>query len=222
MPEQLNVLKNLLSTSLLFFSVLIFTASVFVYYQNPNAKILGIDTCPTLPCSSTQEPTVTISAYIKAQGVKFKVYPEKRHTVTGNWSTVANITMENCQDNTQIDFNNIITNDNGEGQFTLPESPVVAGGTWRFYVKGLSHLIKKFNCYPIDRVITIINLYAEDRKLKAGEISPVFDNLINSLDLSFISRNLYTNNNISDLNFEGTVNALDLSNLIYNYYQAGD
>jgi hypothetical protein len=59
-------------------------------------------------------------------------------------------------------------------------------------------------------------------KLLAGDTGSTNDNYINSLDLSTLVEKFYTADNKNDLNQDGIVNSLDLSNQIFNLFKTGD
>jgi len=170
-----------------------------------NQEILGVDT--------------QISAEVPITELTFKVYPEKRIPTINNWDTYVDITLQNCNNATQYNFSHIPTNQYGIG--TIPVSIFVAGD-YRFFIKGHSHLRRIFNCYPIYTTVTNIDLTLENKELIAGEISPTKDNYINSLDISVIINNLFTNDYTSDLNQDGHVNSLDFSNQIFNLFITGE
>ena len=66
------------------------------------------------------------------------------------------------------------------------------------------------------------DLTKENKDLLAGAISIVYNNFINALDLSVMMNELFSNDVKADLNQDGLVNSLDLSNQIYNFYDFGE
>jgi hypothetical protein len=56
--------------------------------------------------------------------------------------------------------------------------------------------------------------------LRAGEFNG--DNIVNSLDFSFLSSRWLTADQLADLNRDGTVNVLDFSFLSRNWGQSGE
>ena len=184
-------------------------------------NILGITICPVSPCSEPPQ-SVTVTSYVRTQEINFKVYPEKRIPAVGNWDTTTDVILQNCTNSSTLTFNGIVTNNLGEGTIILPVNPPVLNDQYRFIINGLSHLKRRYNCYLIDTIAANIDLTLENKELLAGEISNVFDNYINSLDLSVMGRNFFGLDVKTDLNQDGLVNSLDLSNQIYNFYLAGE
>ena len=138
-----------------------------------------------------------------------------------NWSNSYSITLQNCATNQTMTFNNINTQNDGTGVLDT-SSGTITNGEYSMTVQGYSHLRKKFECTTINTIEANMDLTTNHKVLLAGEISPIFDNYINSLDLSVLVDNFRTDNLKSDLNRDGKVNSLDLSNLVDNLFLAGD
>jgi len=167
--------------------------------------------------------SVNVSANVSACLLNFTLYPEKRIPSNGNWSNTIQLQIRNSV-NTPLANVTFDTNALGNAFVNLCDNGIkLTPGTYNFSVAGLSHLRKNFNgvsafyFYQTDFVRTEAN----DRLL-AGETSVVYDNYINSLDISFLVATLYTDNLRSDLNRDNLVNSLDLSNQVYNIYKTGD
>ena len=154
----------------------------------------------------------------------FKAYPEKRIPRIGNWSTdiISDVYVVNgsklATGTATSDSQGIYTIDYCALGYTL------FPGNYDFYVKGFSHLEKKFANTPAFDVDgpSITDFTTGSRQLFAGETSMVFDNKINSLDLSTQIRLLYSADIKNDLNRDTKVNSLDLSNTVWNLYMLGD
>lgn len=169
------------------------------------------------------EDEVQISAYIRATGMSFKAYPEKRIPRIGNWDTFADLTLVNCVNPAKTyQFNNIPTDTTGFGSVVFSDDVFTFDGPYRIFVRGYSHLNRRFNCYPIEEALTHIDLTLEGKELLAGETSVVYDNYINALDMSVLIRELFTSSYKSDLNQDTEVNSLDFANQIYNLFISGD
>jgi hypothetical protein len=166
---------------------------------------------------------VNVTAYIRPETLTFKVYPEKRVPVTGNWSTIVNLTVVSCDDPSRIfTYNNIPTDDSGEGTLVIPAGDALIDSSYRFFIKGYSHLRREFNCYTLDHVDQYIDFTLEGKELLAGEISIIYDNHINSLDMSYLITHFGTSDNKADLNHDGIVDSLDFDILINNLFLTGD
>lgn len=199
-------------TILLGLLVYVFTSSAFLREKD---KVLGDN-------YGADSNTVSISAYVKTAYVKFRVYPEKRIPRIGNWGTYVDLVLKNCTNNKTYTFKNIQTDSQGYGQIPIDSSIVLWDGPYRWYVRGISHLNMKFNCYSAENLGNFVDLTKEGQELLAGEVSVIYDNYINALDMSVLVKNIYKNNYISDLNQDGKVNSLDFSNQIFNLYTLGD
>jgi hypothetical protein len=169
------------------------------------------------------EDEVNVSANIRATGIRFRVFPEKRIPRIGNWGTYIDLKLVNCTNPSKFyTFTNIPTDSNGYGDVTFTPDIYTLDGPYRIYARGFSHLNRSFNCYDVDHAITFIDLTLEGKELFAGETSIIYDNYINSLDLSTMVKNMFTTDYANDLNQDGKVNSLDLANQIFNFYMFGN
>jgi hypothetical protein len=166
--------------------------------------------------------TVNITAFIKTSLLRFRVFPEKRIARIGNWGTFSDILLRNCTSNKFYTFSSVETDDQGYGTVPIGATTVLYDGPYRFYVRGISHLNRRFNCYAIDEAENLVDLTKEGKELLAGEVSVIYDNYINSLDMSVLVNKIFTNDYKSDLNQDSEVNSLDFSNQIFNLYMHGD
>lgn len=188
---------------------------VLLYVQSPHPKnttqILG------------DQDFVNVTGYIRPETITFKVYPEKRLPITGNWSTTVDLTVISCNDPTKIfTYGNIATNSTGEGTLIIPSGDALIDPGYRFFIKGLSHLRREFNCYAIDHVNQYIDFTLEGKELLAGETSVIFDNYINSLDMSYLISEMGNTDEKADLNHNGIVDSLDFDIQVNNLFLAGD
>lgn len=154
--------------------------------------------------------------------ITIKVYPEKRIPLTGNWSNQNTITIRHVNSLTPIFSQAVMMNSNGEGTISTISSSTLPPGNYDIAIKGFSHLQRVYNNVNISTATVNLNFTAPTQLLLAGDTSLVEDNYINSLDLSNMFRNLYSDDLKNDLNRDSIVNSLDLSNLAYNFYKAGD
>lgn len=169
--------------------------------------------------------SVTVSAQVFGCYILIRVYPEKRIPQIGNWSNQMFVDVFNSGD-TLLTTLDITSNNLG---FSPPiDMCAILGtppgpGTYAMRVKGLSHLRMRFpSVSAFTTVQTLFDLVNLRPPLLAGETSIVFDNFINGLDLSTQVNELYTGDVKNDLNRDGIVNSLDLSNTIFNLYVFGE
>jgi hypothetical protein len=166
---------------------------------------------------------VQISAEVAPQEIEFIVYPEKRVPPTNNWNTIVDFEIYECSTSTLVtEYKSVTTNFQGEGTIDISSDTYDPNKSYQFSIEGISHLRKKYSlCEDFNTAGTFLD-FSSEPALLAGDTSVVKDNYINALDLSNISRNIYTNDYRNDLNQDSKVNALDLSNLIFNFYKNGD
>lgn len=206
--------KRLYFIATFFILLASFAISIFAYSiikKHLTKGILGL----------TETGTVTVTTTVKTNKIYFKVYPERRIPAINNWSNSYSITLENCASGQTYSFTDINTSSNGIGELDT-SSQDIANGQYHFIVQGYSHLRKVFDCTAINSVEPNIDLTINNQLLLAGEISSDLDNYVNSLDIGEMMNNYRTADIKADLNRDGKVNSLDLSNLVDNLFVAGD
>lgn len=204
-------------------SLLVSIVLVVWLLQKTDGNILGLHWCNGIsPCTEGPQPPVTVTAFIRIVDVKFTVYPEKREPAIGNWATIADVRLQDCNNSNNFTYNAIVTNSIGKGTVVIPSSNPLPEGDYRFFIRGYSHLNEEFNCYTLDTIGPDIDLTLEGKELLAGEVSNSYDNYVNSLDMSVLIGKLFTNDYKSDLNQDTLVNGLDFGNQIYNLFKNGD
>jgi hypothetical protein len=151
------------------------------------------------------------------------VYPEKRIPAVNNWGTILDVSI---YDINHVHYASFTTTTDNQG-FSLVDLCEMGyqppHGVYHFQLRGYAHLRRyktNYDAFAVDR--TDINFSFDGTRLLAGETSNVFDNKINSLDISTQIIKLYTNDYKNDLNQDRKVNSLDLSNTIYNFYAVGE
>lgn len=166
---------------------------------------------------------VIVTASVPVCSLQLTARPADRIPPIGNWGTYLNVSVTNLTDQHLFAFGGNSDNQ-GTINYDLCDNGVsVVPGTYNFYIRGLSHLRKKF---PAVQTFTNYNssviFAAPSQYLIAGETSEVYDNFINGLDISTQVVSLYTDDEQDDLNQDGVVNALDLSVTVKNLYAQGD
>ncbi|MFQ5492593.1 MAG: hypothetical protein ACE5DX_00315 [Candidatus Dojkabacteria bacterium] len=223
MYTRLNLLKIIALTSLAIFALFLLVVAYIKMFKPEEADVLGIKLCGGVsPCVFDTEPGVSVSGFIRIATITFTVHPEKRHPLTGNWDTTVNVQLQNCTTGQNFTFNGISTNTSGTATISLPLSTVIPDGDYRFFIKGYSHLREQFNCYTLATQNPNIDLTVEGKDLLAGEVSVIYDNYINSLDMSVLYNNQFSSSNKNDLNQDTKVNSLDIGNQLYNIFVAGN
>jgi hypothetical protein len=188
--------------------------------------ILSIALLCLLAASLIVLPRVYAGSSVKVSGkVNFEptlsVRPEKRVPLSNNWSETNIVEIRHPGTTIPIFTQVVLTNANGVAVMEPIDTSMLPAGTYDVAVKGSAHLREVFPNYSFYSHQFNLDLAATGKELKAGDT--VNDNYINSLDLSYMIRNLYSGSNVkSDLNRDGVVNSLDVSNLSINLYEKGD
>jgi hypothetical protein len=166
---------------------------------------------------------VQVGAVVSACQFELTVYPEKRIPATGNWSTQLTVDIYNTSDVYQDSFT-ATSNSLGVANVDICAQGVnLPPGNYNFRIRGFSHLRREFANYPaFQNQFTSIDFTTGSEVLFAGETSNVYDNYINSLDLSTQINALYSASVKNDLNRDGVVNSLDISNTLFNFFDTGD
>ncbi len=169
------------------------------------------------------QDNVDVSVSVPGCVIDLTVKPEKRIPSTNNWDTILNVSIFR-PDNTLL--KSFTTNTDNLGKSTIDLCDLGATplpGTYDFFLTGYSHLRKKFaSVTTFQNYFNIVDFTTGNVKLLAGEVSNSHDNYINIFDFSTQVQKLYTNDYRNDLNQDGIVNSLDVSNTIYNFYKSGD
>lgn len=172
---------------------------------------------------SIKAQDIFINATVKGCSLSIKLFPEKRIPRENNWQNTYQITFYNSLGQNILEFNNVVADEQGILNLELCNSGVlVEAGTYSVYVKGFSHLGRIFiENDMFYKYKTELDLSKNlSNQLLAGDV--LGHNYINGLDLNVIISKLYSSNLKSDLNRDGIVNSLDLSNLIFNLHLSGD
>jgi len=168
------------------------------------------------------EGEVGITATVGGCGIVILIKPEKRWPKEGNFSNKNQIIFYDQLYQEIFRFEDIETDKDGyatidvcSGGFTTEP------GVYSIYVKGYSHVgrfyIEKEGFF---KYTTFFNLAKnQDEYLLAGDT--LVNDYVNALDLNESISKLYSNDIRSDLNRDGIVNSLDLSNQIYNLHRGG-
>lgn len=171
----------------------------------------------------SDQDDITVTASVPSCIIEVTARPEDRIPPVGNWDTTLTINVKTLSD---LDVINFSGNSNSQGTLVYDlcaNNQSVPSGNYNLYVRGLSHLRRKFpNVSAFTNYSSSVLFTAASQYLSAGETSIVFDNFINGLDLSTLVIALGSGDNQNDLNQDGLVNALDLSVTVKNLYEFGD
>jgi hypothetical protein len=166
---------------------------------------------------------VDVVANVSPCTLELTVHPERRIPPTGNWSTALDVEIYSLPGEVYEGTVTGTSNAQGTAVFDLCSAGItVTSGDYDFYVKGFSHLRRLYSdITAFNQAESSVDLSGLG-DLFAGETSNVYDNVINSLDVSS-QIGAYQDATVKyDLNRDGQVNVLDLSNTIRNYFLSGD
>ncbi len=165
---------------------------------------------------------VVTTVDVVACQLTIKAYPEKRAGTIPDLSENLNVQIYSPGGEYQGEFS-VTTNNVGQATVDLCSLGIyVTSGVYDFYIRGTSELRKNYSNYGFASIgISSID-FTGDGPLYSGETSIVYDNVINTLDLSNQIGKMETFSSIQDLNKDGEVNALDISITIANYGREGD
>ena len=204
--------RVLIATLLLILFLII--VACWIKLNQPPQKVLG----------AAASDTVQIGAVVPSCILQVKAYPEKRIPPANNWGTILNVAVYTIPAHTLLANFTTTTNNQGIGMVdlcSLGYAPLP--GNYDFYLRGYSHLRKLYaNINAFSTYATTLDFTTGGKVLLAGETSNIFDNKINSLDISTQIKALYSSDYKNDLNQDSKVNSLDISNTIYNFYKLGD
>jgi hypothetical protein len=151
--------------------------------------------------------------------IEIKAWPEKRWPRTGNWSLEATLDLREPGEVTPTESATVTTDNLGIGRVEFAPTFSLRDAA----LKGIAHLRK---------VLRNVDLVPGENSLDftlggtfyllAGDTHRSQDNLVNSLDLSYLLNRLNTREVISDLNRDSLVNSLDINILLANLMKWGD
>lgn len=203
---HLYFIRNFIQKRIIYFLLLICSLTLF----------LGI------PKSIAQQQDVNVSATVQPCILILLFQPSDR--ILGNFSTNADVSLRFSTTNNLLHNFNLTTDNSGSGVYDFCANSIFpVSGLYDFYIRGTSHLRKRISTVlTFTRATTTTDLRSPTNLLIAGETSNIFDNKINSLDISTQIRALGTNNILNDLNQDGIVNELDLEITRRNFFLVGD
>ncbi len=165
--------------------------------------------------------TVHITASIKMQDFQLTVYPEKRVPPTNNWSTIIDFRIVNSSNGNLLFQTNLTTNNLGTTTYILGPAEDIPSGNHRVYIKGISHLTKRYDNIPFQQQHENFD-FTPYGDLLAGETNHANDDFVNSLDISSLVSEFLTADYTNDLNQDSIVDHDDIEIQIFNLYTAGD
>lgn len=147
--------------------------------------------------------------------------PEKRIPTTGNDSTVLTVEVRTAGTSTVIFSGSVVTGSGGTYSGLVLTG--VTEGTYDLAAKGYSHLRRTVTNVAVSSGITVDFTSAGASPLYSGDVnSSDGDNKVNGIDLTLIVNALFGTVVRYDLNRDGLVNGIDLTNAVTNLNDVGD
>ena len=179
-----------------------------------------------------RESTTTGVGYILHHGViydltgsvqlDFIAVPEKRSPITGNDDS--HVTVEvRSPGSTVVLFSQTVDTDI-DGEHATLDLVGISPGTYDLTAKAYSHLRRKKENVILGAGITNLDFTdAGTNKVLCGDVNLVDgDNKVNSLDVTLLVADWFTADERIDLNQDGQVNSIDMTNMVTNFNQVGD
>lgn len=147
--------------------------------------------------------------------------PEKRIPGTGNDSTVLTVEVRTAGTTTVIFSGSVVTGSGGTYSGLVLTG--VSAGTYDLAAKGYSHLRRTISSVAISSGVTVDFTSAGASPLFSGDVNAADgDNKVNGIDLTLIVNALFGHVVRYDLNRDGLVNGIDLTNAVTNLNDLGD
>ncbi len=169
----------------------------------------------------TQAATSTVGMVVSsAILIDVIAIPEKRIPASGNNSTHLTIEVRDVGSPVALNSTTVTTGSGGAySGVTLQLTP----GTYDVVAKGYSHLRRKKGSVALGGNVTIDFTDGGTNKLMSGDVNSTDgDNKVNGIDLSIIVAGLLSTTERLDVNRDGLVNGIDLTNSVTNLNITGD
>lgn len=149
------------------------------------------------------------------------IKPESRIPPTGNDNVQLEIEIRPPSSLVPIASLTVTANAAGIADLGSISASSVPPGVYDIAVKGLSHLRKVYPNQSLDGpAVRSYSLLIP--QLPAGDANPSADNYVNSLDIAYVTLQLYGSDVRADLTNDGIVNSLDYAALLRNMTTYGD
>jgi len=178
------------------------------------------------------ESTTTGVGYILRHGViydltgstqlDFIAVPEKRSPITGNDDSHVTIEVRN-PGSTVVLFSQTVDTDT-DGEYATLDLTGISPGIYDLTAKAYSHLRRKKSNVNLGSGVNNLDFTdAGTNKVLCGDVNLANgDNKVNSLDVTLLVDDWFTNDERTDLNQDGQVNSIDMTNMVTNFNQVGD
>jgi hypothetical protein len=149
------------------------------------------------------------------------IKPESRIPPIGNDTIQLDIEIRPPSSLVPIASLTVTANSSGVADLGSISASSVPPGVYDIAIKGLSHLRKVYPNQNLDGpAVRSYSLLIP--QLPAGDANPTADNYVNSLDIAYVTLQLYSADNRADLTHDGLVNSLDYAALLRNITTYGD
>lgn len=153
--------------------------------------------------------------------IDFIAIPEKRSPLVGNNSS--HVTVEVRAVGSIVPLFSTIVDTDVDGEYHGLLLTGISPGTYDITAKAYSHLRRKLSSVALGNGMPIDFSGAGTNPLLCGDVNLVDgDNKVNSLDMTILVGKWFTNDERSDLNQDGVVNSIDMTNMVTNFNLEGD
>lgn len=156
-----------------------------------------------------------------AVNIDFIAIPEKRSPLTGN--NDSHVTVEVRAVGSTVPLFSALVDTDVDGEYHGLLLTGISPGTYDVTAKAYSHLRRRLDGIALGDGVTVDFSAAGTDPLLCGDVNLVDgDNKVNSLDMTILVGQWFVNDERSDLNQDGVVNSIDMTNMVTNFNLEGD
>jgi len=161
--------------------------------------------------------------YEEAGGViiDFIAIPEKRSPLVGN--NDSHVTVEVRAPGSTIPLFSALVDTDLDGEYHGLLLTGISPGTYDITAKAYSHLRRKLSSVALGSGTTVDFSAVGTNPVLCGDVNLALgDNKVNSLDMTILVGQWFVNDERTDLNQDGVVNSIDMTNMVTNFNLEGD
>jgi hypothetical protein len=153
--------------------------------------------------------------------IDFIAIPEKRSPLVGN--NDSHVTVEVRAVGSSVPLFSALVDTDLDGEYHGLLLTGLAPGNYDVTAKAYSHLRRKLSNIALGNGVTVDFTAAGTNPVLCGDVNLLLgDNKVNSLDMTILVGQWFMNDERSDLNQDGVVNSIDMTNMVTNFNLEGD
>lgn len=153
-------------------------------------------------------------------GIDLIVIPEKRSPLVDN--NDSHVTVEVRATGSTVPLFSALVDTDVDGEYHGLLTGL-APGLYDVTAKAYSHLRRKLSNIALGDSVTVDFTAAGTDPVLCGDVNLLLgDNKVNSLDMTILVGQWFVNDERSDLNQDGIVNSIDMTNMVTNFNLEGD